>query len=293
MIANSRCIACNLSKQEKKIRDYEDESKKKEFIQKVLEVLCKYGTKESTPMLDKRIKDISDQYYKEEKDYVALKHKYNQYMLKREDEIRQKIKESGSMQDYIKYVCVGNYIDFGITGNIDDQMLEDLLDKAGTLQISESEVKHLKEDLSNAKTLLYITDNCGEIVLDKIFIQYLKEEYKDLEITVMVRGGLAINDATIEDAKEVGLTDIVPVIGNGTAIAGTVKNALSKEAREKLETSDVIIAKGMGNFESMFEEGINPYYLFLCKCDLFTTRFGVQLFDPIFCKEERLEINNK
>lgn len=293
MIANSRCIACNLSKQEKKIRNYKDELKKKEFIQKVLEILCKYGTKESTPMLDKRIKDTYDQYYEEEKDYVALKHKYNQYMLKREDEIRQRIKESGSMEDYIKYVCVGNYIDFGVTGNIDDQMLEDLLDKAGTLQISQSEVEYLKEDLSKAKTLLYITDNCGEIVLDKIFIEYLKEQYKKLEITVMVRGGLAINDATIEDAQEIGLTKIVPVISNGAAITGTVKEQLSKEARKHLDSADVIIAKGMGNFESMFEEGINPYYLFLCKCDLFTTRFGVQLFDPIFCKEERLEIHSK
>ena len=80
---------------------------------------------------------------------------------------------------------------------------------------------------------------------------------------------------------------------NGAAITGTVKEQLSKEARKYLDSADVIIAKGMGNFESMFEEGINPYYLFLCKCELFTTRFGVQLFDPIFCKEERLEIKNK
>ena len=70
----------------------------------------------------------------------------------------------------------------------------------------------------------------------------------------------------------------------------TVKEQLSKEARKQLDSADVIIAKGMGNFESMYQEGINPYYLFLCKCDLFTRRFGVKLFDPIFCKEERLDI---
>ena len=121
-------------------------------------------------------------------------------------------------------------------------------------------------------------------------IEELKKRYKNLEITVMVRGGLAINDATIEDAQEIGLTKIVPVISNGAAIAGTVKEQLSKEARKQLDSADVIIAKGMGNFESMYQEGINPYYLFLCKCDLFTRRFGVKLFDPIFCKEERLDI---
>lgn len=292
-IANSRCIACNLSKKEQKIQKYSDEKKKKAFIQKVTGILYKYGDKESTPMLDKRIQDIYNEYYEEETDYKALKHKYNQYMLEREDEIRERLKETKNIEDYIKYVCVGNYIDFGVTGNIDDQMLENLLNKVNDLNISKQEVKYLEEELKDAKTLLYITDNCGEIVLDKIFIEELKKRYKNLEIIVMVRGGLAINDATIEDAEEVGLTKIVSVISNGVAITGTVKEQLSKEARKYLDSADVIIAKGMGNFESMFEEEINPYYLFLCKCELFTTRFGVQLFDPIFCKEERLEIKNK
>ena len=206
MIANSRCIACNLSKKELKIRKYSDEKQKKEFIQRAVKVLYEYGDKESIPMLDKRIDDIFNEYYEEETDYEALKHKYNQYLLEREDEIRTRIKETGNIEDYIKYVCVGNYIDFGVTGKIDDQMLEDMLDKAGELKISSKEVQHLEGELLTAKTLLYITDNCGEIVLDKIFIEELKKRYPSLEITVMVRGGLAINDATMEDAKEVGLT---------------------------------------------------------------------------------------
>ena len=174
MIANSRCIACNLSKKEEKIRKHSDEKKKKEFIQKVTGILYKYGDIESTPMLDKRIQDIYNEYYEEEIDYVALKHKYNQYMLEREDEIKEHLKEAKNIKDYIKYVCVGNYIDFGVTGNIDDQMLDDLLNKVDSLNISEQEIKYLEEELKQAKTLLYITDNCGEIVLDKIFIEELK-----------------------------------------------------------------------------------------------------------------------
>ena len=137
MIANSRCIACNLSKKEEKIRKHSDEKKKKEFIQKVTGILYKYGDIESTPMLDKRIQDIYNEYYEEETDYVALKHKYNQYMLEREDEIKEHLKEAKNIKDYIKYVCVGNYIDFGVTGNIDDQMLDDLLKKVDSLNIPE------------------------------------------------------------------------------------------------------------------------------------------------------------
>ena len=68
----------------------------------------------------------------------------------------------------------------------------------------------------------------------------------------------------------------------------TVKEQLSEEAKEKIQNADIIIAKGMGNFESMYQEGMNPYYLLLCKCELYKEIFGVEMFQPIFCKEERL-----
>lgn len=288
MIANSRCIACILSKQERKIREESDEQKKKEYIHNVLKILYDYGTKECAPMVEKRIKDIFKEYYEEDVDYVALKRKYNQYMLEKEEEIKAHIQKNNDIETCIKYVCAGNYIDFGVNNKIDDQLLQGLLDKVNELEIPKEEVEHLEAELAQAKTLLYITDNCGEIVLDKIFIEELKNKYKNLEITAMVRGGIASNDATLEDAEEVGLTQVVPVIGNGAAIMGTVKEQLSEEAKQKIQEADVIIAKGMGNFESMYQEGMNPYFLLLCKCELYTKTFGVEMFQPIFCKEERL-----
>ena len=287
MIANSRCIACILSKQERKIRKNSDEQKKKEYIHRVLKVLYEYGTKECAPMVEKRIKDIYREYYEEDVDYPALKHKYNQYMLEKEEEIRAQIRKNNDIETCIKYVCAGNYIDFGVANKIDDRLLQQLLEKVNELQISKEEVAHLETELAQAKTLLYITDNCGEIVLDKIFIEELKNKYKNLEITAMVRGGIASNDATMEDAIEVGLPQVVPVIGNGADIMGTVKEQLSEEARRKIEEADVIIAKGMGNFESMYREGMNPYYLLLCKCELYKETFQVEMFQPLFCKEER------
>lgn len=288
MIANSRCIACILSKQERKIRKHSDEQKKREYIQQILKILYEYGTKECAPMVEKRVKDIYEQYYEEEVDYPALKHRYNQYMLEKEEEIRMHIQKNNDIETCIKYVCAGNYIDFGATNKIDDQLLQGLLDKVNELKISKEEVAYLEAELTKAKNLLYITDNCGEIVLDKIFIEELQNKYKNLKITAMVRGGMASNDATMEDAKEVGLTQVVPVIENGAAIMGTVKEQLNEDAKQKIKEADVIIAKGMGNFESMYQEGMNPYYLLLCKCDLYKEIFGVEMYQPIFCKEERL-----
>ena len=203
MIANSRCIACILSKQERKIRKNSDEQKKKEYIHKVLKILYEYGTKECAPMVEKRIKDIYKEYYEEDVDYGALKHRYNQYMLEKEEEIRAHIQENNDIETCIKYVCAGNYIDFGVANKIDDQLLQGLLDKVNELKISKKEVAYLEDELAQAKTLLYITDNCGEIVLDKIFIEELQNKYKNLQITAMVRGGIASNDATMEDAEEI------------------------------------------------------------------------------------------
>ena len=97
-----------------------------------------------------------------------------------------------------------------------------------------------------------------------------------------------LNDATLEDAKEIGLTKQVHCIANGNGAPGTVYESLSEEAKQVLKEADLIISKGQGNFESIVGEGFNPYYIFLCKCELFVRRFGLQQYESVFMKEERL-----
>ena len=245
MIANSRCIACMLSKQERTIRKYSDEQKKKEYIQKVLKILYEYGTKECAPMVEKRIKDIYKEYYEEDVDYPALKHRYNQYMLEKEEEIKGQIQKNNDIETCIKYVCAGNYIDFGAANKIDDQLLQGLLDKVNELKISKEEVAYLEAELAKAKNLLYITDNCGEIVLDKIFIEELQNKYKNLKITAMVRGGIASNDATMEDAKEVVENALDSCLERNITdwgkIKNTVKDALSDFLWKRTKRSPMIL----------------------------------------------------
>lgn len=158
-----------------------------------------------------------------------------------------------------------------------------------TKTISDDEYLYFKKDLEQAKHLVYLTDNCGEIVLDKLFIQCLKETYPDLKITVIVRGKDVINDATLVDAAEVGMTNIVTCISNGNGAPGTVLKLLSEEARKLLADADLVISKGQGNFESLYGEGINPYFIFLCKCELFVRRFKLQQYESVFIKEERIK----
>ena len=210
-------------------------------------------------------------------------------MLSKEKVIEAKIRSSQDiLGTCIKYVCAGNYIDFGPTGSIDDSILDKLLAKAADEKISGKELRSLKADLAQAEELVYLTDNCGEIVMDKILIKIIKELYPQIHITVILRGGEALNDATTEDAKEVGLTGYADCMGCGVPITGTDLSAVSAEAGGIIRAGDVIISKGQGNFEGLYGEKLNPYFLFLCKCDLFVRRFGLERYASVFAREDHM-----
>lgn len=286
MRANSMCFSCILRRQDKMVRQYDDEEKKAEYLHRVLEILYKYGRSESAPGLAEKINELCAVYWGKP-DYTAIKHKYNRLLLDKEKEIEQRIRRSGdTIRECIKYVCAGNYIDFSALEHISEQVLEELLNR--TAEISEEEYSRFINDLEKSQKLVYLTDNCGEIVLDKLFIRFILERYPSIHINAIVRGADVINDATISDAREVGLTELVPCIGNGNAVPGSVVKRFSQEAKEILMDADLIISKGQGNFEGLFGEGLNPYYLFLCKCELFVRRFGLKQFESVFIREERI-----
>jgi len=222
-------------------------------------------------------------------DYAKIKHRYNQLLLSKETDIEARVsKAEDPVRECIKYVCAGNYIDFGALYSVDEEIFEKILQKSAEEEIDETEYSYFKRDLSAARKLVYLIDNCGEIVLDKIFIRHLKTAYPQLQITAVVRGQEIINDATLEDAEEVRLTEEVHCIGNGSGAAGTVMDFISSEARQIITEADLVISKGQGNFESLYGEGINPYYFFLCKCELFVRRFGLAQFETVFLREERM-----
>ena len=291
MNLNSMCIPCMLTKQQQLINHFTDEDKKSEYIHQVLKVLYDYAQTESSPWIGDQLHKLFREFWGESKDYTEIKHKFNKLVLSKEDEVERRIRQSSDpLKECINYVCAGNYIDFGVTSNVSEEMFEELWQKAGDEEVSEEEYAHFCEDLANAKTLVYLTDNCGEIVFDKIFIRHIKEAYPDLQITTIVRGEDVVNDATMTDAAEVGLTELVTCMGNGNAAAGTLLKLMADASKQVLLNADVIISKGMGNFESLYGENLNPYYLFLCKCELFTKRFGLDLYASVFMKEERIQI---
>lgn len=291
MDTNLECIYCTIKKADSLFSQYErDEEKKLKFMKEVFKIVSMSEKGDTAPYLNARIMRLLNGELNLGDIYFEIKKEYNKLLISMEEEILSYIYNSDDkLLTALKYAMVGNFIDFGAMDNVDIDKLKNLIENAPKQLIDIKEYENFLEELKNAKKIVYIVDNAGEIVFDKIFIKVIKEIYSDLVIDVIVRGKPAYNDATIVDAEEVGLCNIVNVVHNGTDIPGTQLNKINIKSKEIIDNADLIIAKGQGNFETLFGCGMNIYYIFLCKCDLFTTRFNIEKFKGIFTNEKNVK----
>jgi uncharacterized protein with ATP-grasp and redox domains len=146
----------------------------------------------------------------------------------------------------------------------------------------------LRGAAASAGRLVLFTDNCGEIVTDKVLLRTLRRLNPALWVTVIVRGVPVVNDATVEDAAQVGMDEVAQrVIGNGCDLPGAVLARISPEALAEVDAADLIISKGQANYEGLAGCGRNIFYIFMCKCELFTNRFKVPRFSGVLTREEK------
>ena len=292
MKLNPFCMCCAVNKQEKKIRHFDNMEKKTLYMQKVMEKLSQAGDNDCAPSISIDLRKLYHDYWGEQPsdDYSTVKKEFNQLMLDMEASIEAEIRSSDDpLETALLYARIGNYIDFAALSHVDKETVLRLLREENKDPLSAIEYDNLKKDLANASKLAYLTDNCGEIVLDKLVIRILKEQYPDLDITVIVRGIPVVNDATMEDAIETGLTDLVSVIGNGSGVGGTWLPGINTETRRILSDADLIISKGQGNYETLHDCGLNIYYLFLCKCEWFQIQFNARPLEGMFLNERRTD----
>lgn len=283
---NSHCTQCLLKQHLTNYPDTATEEERLTYIRRLFSILTDIAPGESSPVVVNRILTLQKEMFDQFVDYTDIKKHFNQLMLEQEDWIYADISSAPDpIRRAVQYVMKGNYIDFGVLSDVNSEKLMELLSQAKDQAIDDQIFEELMQDLTSAKNMVLLTDNCGEIVLDKLLVRTIMSQFPDLQIHVIVRGGHALNDATMEDACQVGLPDLVKVIGNGTCLQGTYLPDISKEARDLLEQADVILSKGQGNFESLQYCGLNIYYLFLCKCDLFTKRFHTHLYNGILTND--------
>ncbi len=174
-----------------------------------------------------------------------------------------------------------------VAGNVIDLATEDEFDLTETVErvlhakFGEDYFQQLFHDLADAQTLLYLADNAGEHIFDSLFLKQLNKSYPDLKITYMTRGNAIINDVTLEEAIRDGLTQYAVVESSGMPTPGFIYDKASPEVQKKFLEADVVIAKGMGNFETMTEVNLRDvYHLFKVKCSVVSkfTGFAVGTF---------------
>jgi uncharacterized protein with ATP-grasp and redox domains len=134
-------------------------------------------------------------------------------------------------------------------------------------------VEAFRNAVSQAERILYLTDNAGEIVLDRLLIEQLPTE----QVTVAVKGAPVINDATMEDALLAGLPRIVEVIDNGSDAPGTILEACSQAFRERFEDADLIVSKGQGNYETLSDSDKNIFFILKAKCPVIAKDLGCEV----------------
>lgn len=218
--------------------------------------------------------------------YLERKNEGNRAALAVRDRVRNVITDAVDPLDMALHVAAaGNTIDHGIGHSFNIE--KDIIKKART-GFAVNDIMDFRKELAPGRKLLYLGDNAGEIVFDALLIEQILKT--GTEVIFSVKSGPIINDATMDDAKETGMTDLVKVIETGGADIGINWNNISDEFRQEAETSDVIIAKGHGNYETCEDHPGNFYFLIQAKCDFVARTLGINLFDIAFRKSSNRQI---
>ncbi|NLO00756.1 MAG: DUF89 family protein [Bacteroidales bacterium] len=202
--------------------------------------------------------------------YQKEKEQYNKLMLNLEKDIREVINRSEDpFESALRYALAGNIIDFGPSESFD--VMETLSTAASKIPVIDHSGLLYKE-LQNASTVLYLGDNAGEIVLDKIFISVINHP----NLWFATRGAPVINDVTTEDAEKTGLTKYARVISNGYDAPSTLLQHCSPEFKTLFNKADIIISKGQGNLEGLLNnKNKKIFYLLMVKCNVIGELIGV------------------
>lgn len=283
---DSYCIQCYLRRNIELVRPLGSEEKTTAFAKEIMKLYLSAPKDVSAPWFGPAVADLLHDMYGLEVDrFRQEKIDSNRFVLERMDRIRDKIRSSPDpVLAGLQFAILGNYLDFSaLQGQVSFDKLEEMLAQAQEMELDPDNLTAFRNDLSRGRRLLYLTDNAGEIGFDRLFAEAIAAACPNLEITFCVRGGIAANDATREDAAMVGIP--FSVIDNGNRVAGTQLDQLSGEARAALENADVILAKGMANTETMFGCGYNVYYAFLIKCPRFVRIFDRPMFTPMLVRD--------
>jgi uncharacterized protein with ATP-grasp and redox domains len=273
MIVHLDCFPCFLKQALIALRlGTQDLTLQEHILKNVLEEIKNADTSKppayTTTFIHKKIRNLLG------KDpFKEIKSEYNQIALALYPSLKTLVEESPDpLWTSTRLAIAGNVIDFGIFTTID---IEGTIQRSLDNRLAVDGHSDFRNVIGASDTILYITDNAGEIVFDRLLVETLLSLNKN--VIVAVKGSPVINDATVEDATETGLVHVCEVIDNGSEAVGTILRWTSPEFHETFKNAHLVISKGQGNFETLFGTRDNMFFLFQSKCHVVSQELGLSL----------------
>jgi uncharacterized protein with ATP-grasp and redox domains len=212
--------------------------------------------------------------------FMEIKSEYNQIAIGLYPTLKKIVQESADpLWTSSRLAVAGNVIDFGIFTSVD---IEGTIVRALNSSFAVDDYQSFKTSIDGAGGILYLLDNAGEIVFDRILIETLIS--LGVKVTAVAKGAAVINDCTLSDVAEAGLNEVCEVIDNGSDAVGTILEWTSPDFRERYSHSRFIISKGQGNFETLRDSEKTIFYLFQSKCEVVSKELGLSLGSMILKK---------
>jgi uncharacterized protein with ATP-grasp and redox domains len=258
------CIPCFLRQTLDAVRFVtNDEAIHERVVRHVLELVSHTDARQTPPAIGQQIHRVIRQTTGNPDPYRQRKHDSNTLALGLYPQMKSLIRGSANpLETAMRLAIAGNIIDFGLYGSLGSADVAKAIEGALVNGWNAGCLEEFAQAVDVAHEILYIGDNAGEIVFDRLLIEELPQE----KVTFAVRGSPILNDATREDAQTVGLTRLVEVIENGSDAPGTILEDCSAGFRERFARSDLIIAKGQGNYECLNELDKDVFFILMAKC---------------------------
>lgn len=275
------CIPCFLSQTLEACKFVSDDKEVQyRVLKKVMKFLLNISLDKTPPEISKEVHRIIREETGSEDPYREAKRRSNELAKSIYPNLKKMVSESEDpLLTSVKLAIAGNAIDFGTMTRFN---IEDVVNEALEKDIDERTFQKFREDLKRSRKILYLSDNAGEVFFDKILIEELRNQGK--EITFAVKSNPIINDATIEDAIFAGINEIADVMEGDKdrcSAPGFILDNVTEEFSEKFENSDIVISKGQGNYEALSDVDRKIYFLLLVKCPLVARDLGSKIGDYV------------
>lgn len=265
--------------------DSHDEKTSQEFLKIILKEMEKIDYRDTPAVNSNFIYHAYSQFTGLPDPFLDIKVSSNNAALKIYPELEEIVESSPDpMYTSARAAVAGNEIDFGVhLSGKKTPDLKGIMEEIRNKPLSHDDFPTFAKDLKNASKVLYLADNAGEIVFDRLFINQIIKSGK--EVVLVVKSAPILNDATDGDVKQVGLDKLVKVVETGNNCIGVNFKQISRELLYEFEDSDIIISKGQANFESLDEiKGKKIFFLLKAKCEIIARELGVDYLDVVFEK---------